>query len=665
MLFNRTEFPPASHILRPEKADRRTNALDRIYKNLVISFSSPFKGYRRRLKRFAGEVEQLSSNLEGLTETELGTKADELRAIFRREGMTEKNASHAFAIIREFSSRIKGLKHFDTQIAGGKVMLDGMIAEMETGEGKTLTATLAAGTVALAGIPVHVITVNDYLTQRDAEWTSSIYSAMGLTTGFIIHGMTPEERRRAYEKDIVYCTNKEIVFDYLKDWLILEDRGNKLKLHAEYLYNGSERIERLLLRGLHFAIVDEADSVLIDEARTPLIISGQSETLHDEHKFFHQAIDLAGKLTEGRDYSINIPGHEIRLTPGGEEMIVRLSAGLGPLWTGKVRRAEIVRLALSAIHFFKPDEQYMVRDGKVQIIDEFTGRVMADRSYEKGLHQLIEVKEGCEISKQTKVLARISYQRFFRRYIKLSGMTGTAREVKNELIKVYGLNVITVPTYKPNSRKLFSDRVFYKEEEKWEAVSERVYAMHKEGRPVLIGTHSVAASEKAGKYFAAKGLPFRILNAKQDREEADIIAQAGNEYSITIATNMAGRGVDIKLSEKVSKLNGLHVILTERHEAGRIDRQLAGRCARMGDPGSFEAMLSLDDTLLEKGRAGLWKWMAVNYPFEKTLLFCFLSKKAILYAQKRMEHIHSDMRKNLLKEDERRGNMLSFSGRSE
>ena len=307
----------------------------------------------------------------------------------------------------------------------------------------------------------------------------------------------------------------------------------------------------------------------------------------------------------------------------------------------------------------------MVRDGKVQIIDEFTGRVMPDRSYEKGLHQLIEVKEGCEISRQSVVLARISYQRFFRRYLRLSGMTGTANEVKGELLSVYNLPVVTVPTYKKKRRKSYPDRLNITETDKWEDIADRVAGLHRKGRPILVGTRSVAASEKVGRILSYRNLPFRILNAKQDREEADIISEAGKEGKITIATNMAGRGVDIKLEEKVVALEGLHVIITERHEAGRIDRQLAGRCARMGDPGSFEAILSLEDPILERSRAGIWKWMALYYPHKKSVLWRYFLKKALSGAQKKTERLHAKMRKNLLKEDERRGNMLSFSGRSE
>jgi preprotein translocase subunit SecA len=610
-------------------------------------------------------VDNYGKKLTGLTEKELSEKAEELKQLLYIGGLSDETTAPVFALIRELSFKILGMRHFHTQVRGGKILLDGMVAEMETGEGKTLTATLAAGASALAGIPVHVITVNDYLTERDAQWTAPLYSAMGLTTGFIIHGMTPEERRAAYSKDIVYCTNKEIVFDYLKDWITLENRRDSLRLNAEYLYDKNLRIKKLLLRGLHYAIVDEADSVLIDEARTPLIISGQGESSENEHEFFRQAVDLAVKLEEGTHFTVNIADHNIKLTPEGEEVINYNAAYMGPLWRGKVRRVEIVRLALSAIHFFKRDEQYMVSNGKVQIIDEFTGRVMADRSYEKGLHQLIEVKEGCEISKQSVVLARISYQRFFRRYLRLSGMTGTAKEVKGELSSVYNLPVVTVPTYKKKIRKVYPDRLCITEKNKWEEVADRILDFHSKGRPVLVGTRSVAASERAGEVLSRRNLPFRTLNAKQDKEEADIISEAGKEGKITIATNMAGRGVDIKLEEKVVALDGLHVIITERHEAGRIDRQLAGRCARMGDPGSFEAILSLEDPILEKGRGGFWKWAALYYPHKKSMLWCYFLKNAILSAQKKTERVHAKMRKNLLKEDERRGNMLSFSGRSE
>lgn len=665
MISRLSDFPPASHITRPEKVDKSPGLLDRMNRKITAALSSYLKLRGNWRSEFANLVDYYGRDLVDLNERELSEKSGELKLLFLKSGFSKENIARSFALIRELSTKITGLRHFDTQLAGGKILLSGMVAEMETGEGKTLTATLAAGTAALAGIPVHVITVNDYLTERDAEWNKPLYSALGLTTGFIIHGMSPEERKSVYSKDIVYCTNKEIVFDYLKDWIALENRNESLRLHAEYLYNKDQRINRLLLRGLHYAIVDEADSVLIDEARTPLIISGRSESSADEQEFYKQAVDLAQRLEENIHFHLNKSNHEIKLTPRGEEWVKTASIDSGPLWKGKVRRVEIIKLALSAVHFFKKDEQYIVRDDKVQIIDEFTGRVMPDRSYEKGLHQLIEVKEGCEISKQSVSLARISYQRFFRRYLMLSGMTGTAREVRGELLSVYGLPVVPVPTHEVCIREKYPDRLFAREKEKWEDVAGRVDFFNKKGRPVLIGTRSVAASEKAGRILEGRNLPFRILNAKQDKEEADIISEAGMEGKITIATNMAGRGVDIKLEEKVKGLGGLHVILTERHEAGRIDRQLAGRCARLGDPGSYEAILSLEDPLLEKGKGGLWKWIAKYYPFIKNTAWRFISIRAILRAQKKMESVHSKTRKNLLKEDERRGNMLSFSGRSE
>ncbi|MBN1276981.1 MAG: preprotein translocase subunit SecA [Deltaproteobacteria bacterium] len=665
MISQPADIPPASHIIRPERVDKASGMLDIISSKIITSVSSSYKLRGRRMKKFLKRVEYYGRGLDNLSEKDLSEKVEMLKQLLHKGGLTEENIAGSFALIRELSFKILGLRHFDTQVTGGRIILDGMVAEMETGEGKTLTATLAAGTAAMAGIPVHVITVNDYLTERDAEWTRPLYTALGLTSGFVIHGMTPEERRNAYSQDIVYCTNKEIVFDYLKDWIILGNRQDRLKLNAEYLYDKDQRIKRLLLRGLHYAIVDEADSVLIDEARTPLIISGQGEGSADEHEFFRQAVDLAQKLNKDTHFTVDKADHIIKLTPEGEEMVNNAAVCLGPLWRGNVRRMEIVRLALSSIYFFKRDEQYMVRDGKIQIIDEFTGRVMPDRSYEKGLHQLIEIKEGCEISNQSVVLARISYQRFFRRYLKLAGMTGTAREVKGELLSVYNLPVVRIPTYKKKIRKSYPDRFSVTEKEKWEDVADRVTDFHEKGRPILVATRSVVASEKVGMILSGRNLRFRILNAKQDREEADIIAEAGREGKITIATNMAGRGVDIKLEEKVKALGGLHVIITERHEAGRIDRQLAGRCARMGDPGSFEAILSLEDTVLEKDRGGFWKMLALYYPLKKSVPWRFFLKKALLSAQKKTEKIHAKMRKNLLKEDERRGNVLSFSGRSE
>lgn len=617
-----------------------------------------------RRPEFLAGVERHGETLRQLKDEEFGKRADQVRLDLRREGFSLEHVSHAFALVREVATRTLDMRHFHTQLIGGWVLLKGMVAEMETGEGKTLTATLAAGTAALAGIPVHVITVNDYLTARDAEWMSPVYQALGLKVGSIVHDMAPAARRAAYNCDVTYCTNKEITFDYLRDWIALEGRVHPLRLQAEYLYGNEARVRRLVLRGLHFGIVDEADSVLIDEARTPLIISRSSGS-RDERSFMEQAVEIAGRLERRVDYRIEESSRKVELTGTGKARIRECALPLGPLWTGVVRREEIIRLALTALHLFRRDEEYLVQEGKVQIVDEFTGRVMPDRSYERGLHQLIEVKEGCEMTQRPETMARISYQRFFKRYLHLSGMTGTAREVRNELWTVYGLPVVRIPTVRAMRRKALPDRIFFKEKEKWEAVAEEIREMHRAGRPVLVGTRSVAASEKASVLLTDMGLAHQILNAKQDREEAGIISRAGELGAVTIATNMAGRGTDIRLGEGVEEKGGLHVILTERHEAGRIDRQLAGRCGRLGDPGSYEAILSLEDPLLKVGAKGPIRWLLSLLARSSAPLRTRLGRLAMLRAQKRVERLHFKIRKALLREDERRGDMLSFSGRSE
>ena len=510
---------------------------------------------------------------------------------------------------------------------------------------------------------VHIITVNDYLTERDTQWMEPIYRILGLSVGSIVHGMEPEQRRSAYQCDITYCTNKEIVFDYLKDRMVLADRAEPLRLQAEYLYGGQARVNQLLLRGMHFAIVDEADSVLIDEARTPLIISGKGG--EEEKTYLEQAMALSAKLERGKDFKLDHQKRQVELTDSGKGRLRRRSDGLGPLWQGMIRREEIVRQALSARHLFRRDEHYLVREGKVEIIDEFTGRVMPDRSWERGLHQLIELKEGCSMSQRHVPLARISYQRFFRRYLKLAGMTGTAREVRRELGAVYGLPVVRIPTNRPVQRRILPDQVFPSLEAKWSAIVERVGHLHRKGCPVLVGTRSVAASEELSRRLAAAGLEHQVLNAKFDADEAQIVARAGEMDRITIATNMAGRGTDIKLEPGTAQMEGLHVILTERHEAGRIDRQLSGRCGRQGDPGTGEAFLSLADPLLEGGLGGWAAQFARRWPKAESALWQVLVRGALRRAQRKTERLHRRIRRELLQQDERWGELLAFSRRRE
>jgi preprotein translocase subunit SecA len=458
------------------------------------SLKAPFAFTMLNVDGFNDMVNSYGAPLRKISDRKLTDEAGKVRMRLHKEGLTSQPIAHSFALVREASVRTTGMKHYGSQLTGGLVLLRGMIAEMETGEGKTLTATLPASTAALAGIPVHIVTVNDYLTARDAELMGPLYKLLGLSVGCITHDLTPDERRVAYDSDITYCTNKELAFDYLRDILTLSDMTEPLRLQGESLYARSARSSRLMLRGLHYAIVDEADSILIDEAKTPLIISATSDSKEKE-QFLEEALQMANSLNEGEDFKVDSNNRKILLTNKGEEIIQDMASELGPLWSSPVRQKEIVTLALSASHFFIFDEHYIVRDNKVQIVDEYTGRVMEDRSWERGLHQLIELKEGCEISGMRETLAKMSYQKFFRRYLHIAGMTGTAKEVRKELLSVYGLNTVFVPTNRPVIRKRLPDSIFPKASDKWAFVVERIGELHSSGRPVLVGTRSVAASE--------------------------------------------------------------------------------------------------------------------------------------------------------------------------
>jgi preprotein translocase subunit SecA len=625
----------------------------------------------RALRARPGRVDSIVSaaarhenRFRGRDTAQLGDDARELKRRLRREGLQDELVAEAFALVRETADRVLGMRHFDVQLKGGWILLNGMIAEMQTGEGKTLTATLAACTAALAGIPVHVITVNDYLVERDCEALRPIYEALGLTVAAATIEMDHKTRQAAYACDVTYCTNKTVVFDYLRDRILLATGASDLHLRLEKLYGPDARSRRLLLRGLHYAIVDEADSVLIDEARTPLIISTEVAP-GDEAVVAAQALDLARQLALGEDFVIVRSERRVALTEAGHQRVVDLCKALGGVWAGALRRDELVTQALSALHLFARDDHYLVRDGKIQIVDEHTGRVMADRSWGQGLHQLIESKEGVEITPRKESLARISYQRFFRRYLHLSGMTGTAAEVAGELGSVYGLAVVRVPTHRPSKRIHRQDLIVDTETEKWRRIADRVAELHAAGVPVLLGTRSVASSEVANRLLAERGLAHSVLNAKQDKEEAAIVERAGEAGRITIATNMAGRGTDIKLAPGVAEAGGLHVILSERHEAGRIDRQLEGRCSRQGDPGHFEAILSLQDPLLEPYRGGLLEWLIGRILRVAPQLDEVARRRWIDLAQWRTERAQSRVRRDLLKSDKQMETILSFSGRSE
>jgi len=664
-MYNLSLQPGIAVGIYPERQEPRVEWLDRVAASATGMLAPWLRPRPSRFNWIVDLVNDQARSIEKLSDAEIREVSQSLRQRLRSEGYKEDLVAQAFALVREVAGRTLGIRHFDVQLMGGLVLLHGMVAEMETGEGKTLTATLPACAAALAGVPVHVITVNDYLADRDTQWMGPVYQALGLTVGTIKHGMDPEARRAAYRCHVTYCTNKEVTFDYLRDRIILWDRPSEIRLHLERLYGGRSRVRDLVMRGLHFAIVDEADSVLIDEARTPLIISAEGDGI-DEQSLYEQALGIAGKLTQGEDFSISTSERSLELTENGKERIEDIIRWNGKVWMNRQQREELVRQALVALNLFSRDKHYLVKEGKVQIVDEYTGRLMPDRSWERGLHQLIEIKENCEMTKRKETQARISYQRFFRRYLRLSGMTGTAREVSGELWSIYGLRVVTVPTNRPLHRHYLPDRVYPAAGQRWEAVVSRISATHSEGRPVLVGTRSVEASEHLSHLLMGAGLPHKVLNARQDQEEAEIIAQAGEQARITVATNMAGRGTDIHLAPGVAELGGLHVIATERHEARRIDRQLFGRCGRQGDPGTSEAIVSLEDELATIYVSKPFQWLAtVVLGGPGTLIARWIGKILFHRAQRKAERLHARIRHDLLKMDEQLGDALAFSGRQE
>ena len=621
--------------------------------------------YSQRRRPFLRAVSSHSKWAAGLSAARLREEAAEVGAQLRERGFASPLVAKAFSLVREASDRTTNKRHFDVQLLGGRMMLNGMVAEMETGEGKTLTATLPAATAALAGIPVHIITVNDYLTDRDAQWMGPVYRALGLTVGTIVHGLDPQQRRAAYGANVTYCTNKEVAFDYLKDRIVLGRDPDRARLQVERLYEKRPKLDRLLLRGLHYGIIDEADSVLVDEARTPLIISGAESSEESERATCQIALDLASEMFEGRHYSIERHEHTIKLLDPGLDHVERAASKLSGVWGRRHWREQLVKQALSAQNLYLDGKQYLIREGKIQIIDEYTGRVMPDRSWEHGLHQMIEVKEGCEMTQRTEPLARISYQRFFRRYLWLAGMTGTAREVAGELWSVYRLATKHVPTNRPSKRKYWPTRTFATDDLKWNSVVARIEEMHRQGRPVLVGTRSVKASEHLSHLMKQRSLPHQLLNARQDLGEALIVAEAGQMGNITVATNMAGRGTDITLGPGVAALGGLHVLATELHEARRIDRQLFGRCGRQGDPGSCEAFISAEDELPKLHSHGIWKVLRRAAANPRQVYPSALRSLNLRVAQRSAERLHRRMRRDLLKIDEHLDSTLAFSGRSE
>ena len=563
--------------------------------------------YRRRsshleqLTQQAERIDALAPEFCHLPDHQLQERLFAFRNHFRREPYPEEEILNgALAAVREAAYRRVGLRAFPVQLVGALALHHGWLAEMATGEGKTLTAGIAGVLAGWFKRPTHIITVNDYLAHRDAEWLGPLYGFCGVRVGCVTATLGPEERAREYGRDVTYTTSKELLADFLRDKLRLGTLGHSTRrVIRRLLRPGEPGLAGLVLRGLHTAIVDEADSILIDEAVTPLIISAsrKNEMLREVGQV---AVKMAEELQPGSDYVMDPRYREVEITEAGRKKLAESCGALPGFWRSDQRRSEIVRTALVAREFFQRDRQYIVAEGKVVIVDEFTGRPMPQRTWREGLHQAIEAKEGIELSDPSETIARMSFQRFFRCFHRLSGMTGTAWEAAAEFWQIYGLPVIRIPTHRPCVRKHLPDRFFLRESEKWDAITEEIGKVHRTGRPILVGTRSVATSEDVARRLKERAIECHVLNATRLAEEAMIVAVAGELGRITIATNMAGRGTDILLGQGVRELGGLHVITTERHESGRVDRQLFGRAGRQGDPGSAQAFVSAEDHLVRR-----------------------------------------------------------------
>ena len=588
---------------------------------------------QRDMKHYARVVEAVNAwepEISKLSDEALAAKTVEFRARLEQGETTKDLQAEAFAVVREVSKRVNGERHYDVQIIGGSVLFDGKIAEMATGEGKTLVATLPVYLEALTGKGVHVVTVNDYLAQRDRDWMGPIFEFLGLTVGVIKHGVEPAQRRENYHCDITYGTNNEFGFDYLRD---------HMSPHPDYCVQ----------RPLNFAVVDEVDSILIDEARTPLIISGPGEESTDK---YHIADGVVRRLVKDNHFKVDERDNAVHLTEDGNEF-VKNSLGMNIYEESNIDMIHHINQALRAHNLFRRDGQYVVESGEVIIVDEFTGRLMPGRRYSDGLHQALEAKEGLKIQQENQTLATITFQNYFRLYKKLAGMTGTADTEAGEFLEIYKLYVVVIPTNRPLHRTNFSDVVYLTERDKFRAVVDEIAEMHESGRPVLVGTVTIDKSEALADMLKRRGVKHNVLNAKNHAFEAEIVANAGQDSAVTIATNMAGRGTDIKLGAGVADKGGLHIIGTERHESRRIDNQLRGRTGRQGDPGSSRFHVALEDDVIRVFGGEKMKTWAERFGMkEGEVIESRLVSRSIEKAQKNVEEHHFEMRKNILKYDD-------------
>ena len=585
----------------------------------------------KRIRSIVEEINGLEPELLSLSDTSLRAKTEEFKARLADGETLDDILPEAFAVVREASKRVLGMRHFDVQMIGGIVLHRGNIAEMRTGEGKTLVATLPVYLNALSGKGVHVVTVNDYLAKRDSEWMGRLYNFLGLSTGLIVAGLDYDQRKQSYGADITYGTNNEFGFDYLRDNMVV---------HAD----------QMVQRPLNYAIVDEVDSILIDEARTPLIISGPGERSTDR---YYELAKVVPHLVKDEDYTIDEKQKTIAPTEEGIAKVEKMLQIENLYDSSNLELNHLLSASLRAYAMMERDKDYVVKDGEVVIVDEFTGRLMFGRRYSDGLHQAIEAKEGLRVERESQTLASITFQNYFRMYDKLSGMTGTAKTEEQEFNNIYGLEVYEIPPNKVLARVDMPDLIFKTKDAKYRAVIRDVVERHKTGQPILVGTTSITQSEMLSDMLTKAGVPHNVLNAKHHEQEAEIVANAGQRGMVTIATNMAGRGTDISLGEGVAELGGLHILGTERHESRRIDNQLRGRSGRQGDNGSSQFFLSLEDDLMRifgaDNIAGMMDKLGMeeDEPIEHSLI-----TKSIERAQKKVENHNFNIRKYILEYDD-------------
>lgn len=602
-----------------------------ITKILANVFGTKNEREIKKLQPIVDKINAFEATIQALSDEQLKEKTNEFRAQLSAGKTLDDILPEAFAVVREAARRRLGQRHFDVQLMGGIVLHQGKISEMKTGEGKTLTATLPLYLNALTGKGAHLVTVNDYLARRDANWMKPVYESLGLTVGILQHDMHDHERKEAYGADILYATNNELGFDYLRD-------------------NMKFRLEDYVQRDLNYAIVDEVDSILIDEARTPLIISGAAE---DSSKLYEQMDTVIRRLEKNNDYEVDVKDRNVSLTESGVDKIEHALNITNLYAIENLKLLHHASQSLRAHALFKKDVDYVIADGQVMIVDEFTGRILSGRRYSDGLHQALEAKEHVDVKEESQTLASITLQNYFRLYKKLAGMTGTAATEAEEFYKIYKLEVVSIPTNKDCIRQDKDDLIFLGQQAKYKAIVEDVQERHKKGQPVLIGTIAVETSELLSMILTANRVPHEVLNAKQHQREAEIVAHAGEAGRVTIATNMAGRGTDIKLTQEAKDAGGLYILGTERHESRRIDNQLRGRSGRQGDPGESRFYISLEDELI-KNFAGdtMSRWMRMAGMTEDEAIEDKMVSRTIESAQEKVEKRNFDVRKHLLEYDD-------------